>query len=161
MDPWLPPHFVAPARLELSTGHHLRPIREEDLELDVAAVMGSQPRLWRLFGPVWGWPPAGMTAEQDRVDLARHADEMTRNESFDYAVFDAGETALLGCVYIDPPEAPGHDAEVCWWVVDDAVGTNLDRALATEVPRWLEEAWPLRAPRIVGRDIGWEDWQRE
>ncbi len=29
---------------------------------------------------------------------------MTRNESFNYALLDAGEHALLGCVYVDPPE---------------------------------------------------------
>ena len=45
-----------------------------------------------------------MTVEQDREDLARHEDEMVDHESFNYALFDPGETELLGCVYIDPPE---------------------------------------------------------
>ena len=45
-----------------------------------------------------------------------------------------GETALLGCVYIDPPEddsPPGTDAVVSWWVVDDAVGTDLARSASS------------------------------
>jgi RimJ/RimL family protein N-acetyltransferase len=162
MEPWIAHDFAAPQRLELPTGHHLRQISADDLDLDYPAVMGAQQRLWRMFGPVWGWPPADMTREQDREDLARHADEMTRNESFNYAVFDAGETALLGCVYVDPPESVGdHDAEVVWWVVDSEVGGPLEEALETEVPRWLVVHWPLRAPRIVGRDISWEDWHAE
>jgi hypothetical protein len=144
-----------------NAGHHLRQIRADDLAIDYPAVMGSQPRLWALFGPVWGWPPADMTEEQDREDLRRHADEMARNESFNYAILDAEETALLGCVYIDPPEVDGSDAEVCWWVVDDEVGSDLDAGLLPAVERWLAERWPLRRPRIVGRDISWGDWQRE
>lgn len=160
-DDWLPRDFEAPRELRLPTGHHLRQISPDDLDLDYPAVMGSQRRLWQLFGPVWAWPPADMTREQDREDLQRHADEMTRNESFNYAVFDADETALLGCVYIDPPEADGYDAEVSWWVVDAAVDTDLDGALAEAVPRWLATRWPLERPRIVGRDISWEDWHAE
>jgi hypothetical protein len=161
MQTWLPADFRAPDRLDLPTGHHLRPIRAEDLELDYPAVMGSQERLWTLFGPVWGWPPADMTPEQDEEDLARHADEMTRNESFNLAIFDADETALLGCVYVDPPEAEGYDAEVSWWVVDDEVGSALERAVGAEVPAWLEARWPLQRPRIVGRDVTWEAWHAE
>jgi RimJ/RimL family protein N-acetyltransferase len=158
---WLPADFRAPARLELSTGHHARPIRAEDLDLDYPAVMGSQARLWSLFGPVWAWPPADMTREQDEADLARHADEMTRNESFNYAILDADETALLGCIYVDPPEADGTDAEVSWWVVDEQVGSPLEAALDDEVPTWLAAAWPLARPRIVGHDLSWEQWHAE
>jgi RimJ/RimL family protein N-acetyltransferase len=161
MTSWLPDDFVAPARLDLPTGHHLRPIRAEDLDLDYAAVMGSQERLWRLFGPVWGWPPPDMTREQDHEDLVRHADEMTRNESFNFACFDVDETALLGCVYLDPPEADGTDAEISWWVVDDQVGTELEAAMLPAIEAWLDDAWPLTRPRIVGRDISWEDWHAE
>jgi hypothetical protein len=137
MDEWLSPTVRVPARLDLPTGHHLRPIRVEDLAIDYPMVMGCQPRLWQLFGPVWGWPPTDMTIEQDRDDLLRHVDEMSRNESFNYAIFDAQERRLFGCVYIDPPATPVHDAEVCWWVVDDEVAGPLDRCLDTAIPRWL------------------------
>ena len=55
-------------------------------------------------------------------------------------MLDAGETELFGCVYIDPADAgspPGTEAVVSWWVVDKAAGTDLERALADVVPRWL------------------------
>ncbi|MGZ4640393.1 MAG: hypothetical protein ACXV2J_15195, partial [Actinomycetes bacterium] len=67
---WLPADFVHPQRVELVTGHHLRPIRASDVDLDMPAVMGSQERLWSIYGEAWGWPPATMTHEQDRDDLA-------------------------------------------------------------------------------------------
>ncbi len=124
--PWLPEDFVHPTKVSLPYGHHLRPIRADDVDLDMVAVMGSRERLWGIYGKAWGWPPATMTHEQDREDLARHADEMETHESFNYALFDADETALLGCVYIDPPEKPGADAEISWWVVDECVGTDLE-----------------------------------
>lgn len=158
MARWLDPSFSAPARLGLGATHHLRQIREDDVDLDYPAVLGSQERLWRIFGPVWGWPPATMTKQADREDLRRHAEEMVRNESFNYAVFDADETALLGCVYVDPPERVGADADISWWVVDEEVGGPLERTLAREVPRWIARSWPFDEPRFIGIDLSWQEW---
>jgi hypothetical protein len=144
--PWLPRDFIHPERVDLRSGHHVRPIREADTEIDYPAVMGSRERLWKKFGAAWGWPPATMTYEQDWEDLARHEGEIARHESFNYAVLDDGETELLGCVYIDPPEEtsqPGSDAVVSWWLVDQAMGTELERALDDFVPRWLADDWPF------------------
>ena len=140
---WLREDFRHPLRVDLPTGHHLRPIREADVDIDYPAVMGSRERLWVKYGEPWGWPPADMSYEADRRDLARHEAEIAAHESFNYAVLDAEGTALLGCVYIDPPDAqsPGTDAVVSWWVVDEAVGTELERALDQFVPRWLTETW--------------------
>ena len=143
---WLPDDFDHPRRLDLPTGQHLRPIRADDVDLDFPAVMGSRQRLWTIYGEAWGWPPATMTPEQDREDLAHHEREMETHDSFNYAVLDEGETRLLGCVYLDPPDVEGSDVEVSWWVVDDEVGGDLDRALAEAVPRWLAADWPFTAP---------------
>ena len=145
---WLPAGFVHPDRVEVPFGHHLRPIRPEDVDLDLVAVMGSRDRLWKIYGQAWGWPPATMTREQDLEDLQHHADDMVRGRSFNYALFDADETALLGCVYIDPVEGPDADAEISWWVVDECVGTDLEAALDRLVPAWIAEAWPFTAPRF-------------
>jgi RimJ/RimL family protein N-acetyltransferase len=158
-NPWLPTDFRHPLRVELRTGHHLRPISPDDTELDLVAVMSSQERLYSVYGRAWGWPPPTMTAEQDREDLQHHADEMEAHQSFNYALFDNDETALLGCVYIDPPEKVGDaDAEISWWVVDSCVGTAVEAALDELVPRWVAEEWPLTRPRYVGRDLSWDAW---
>ena len=160
---WLPADFRHPTRVEVPYGHHLRPIRAEDTDLDMVAVMGSRERLWSIYGEAWGWPPADMTHEADRADLARHAAEMETHESFNYALLDTDETALLGCVYIDPPreswaEQEGVDAEISWWVVDECAGTELEAALDELVPRWIAADWPLERPRYVGRDLTWAEW---
>jgi hypothetical protein len=157
--PWLPEDFVHPVRADLPTGHHLRPMRAADTEIDFPAVMGSRERLWAIYGPAWGWPPVTMTPEQDREDLAHHERDIAAHASFLYGLFAEDEAELLGCVYVDPPEkAGGADAEVSWWVVDALVGSEVERALDAFVPRWLVERWPLRAPRFVGRDLTWAEW---
>ena len=148
---WLPADFAHPELVELPTGHHLRPIRADDVDIDHPAVMGSQAHLWRLYGEAWGWPPPDMSVEHDRDDLARHEREIAAHESFNYAVLDAAETELLGCVYIDPPSpadvAAGFDAVVAWWVVEAEIGSPLEAALDELVPRWLTDAWPFTAWR--------------
>lgn len=142
---WLNGH---PDRAELPTGHHLRPIRADDVAIDYPAVMGSRERLWAKYGEAWGWPPATMSYEQDREDLAHHEDEIVADETYNYAVLDEGETELLGCVYIDPPDErspAGSDAVVSWWVVDRHHGGELGRALDEFVPDWLSEIWGFQA----------------
>ena len=141
---WLPGDFEHPLREQLPTGHHLRPIRGSDVDIDMPAVMGSRERLWAKYGEAWGWPAETITREADRADLERHAREIEAHETFNYAVLDADETELLGCVYIDPPDdrvPEGTDAVSSWWVVDDAVGTPLEGELDEFVPRWLEQRW--------------------
>jgi hypothetical protein len=145
---WLDPAFVVPMRVELPTGHHMRPIRATDVDIDHPAVMGSRERLWAKYGEAWGWPAETISFEADRQDLARHEAEIAARETFNYAVLDAGETELLGCVYIDPPYGdppPGTDAVASWWVVDAEAGGPLEAALDELVPHWLAEAWGFRA----------------
>jgi hypothetical protein len=156
--PWLPEDFVHPLRADVDAEHHLRPIREADVDLDMVAVMGSQARLWSIFGPAWEWPPPSMTREQDRTDLSRHEAEIEAHQSFNYALFDTAETTLLGCVYIDPPEKAGADAEISWWVVDELVGSASETALDDLVPQWIATHWPFTSPRYIGRDVTWAEW---
>lgn len=148
MADWLPDDFEHPHHVEVIAGYHLRPIRATDVDIDFPAVMGSRDRLWARYGDIWGWPPATMTYEQDEVDLARHETEIATHQSFNYALLVDDESALVGCVYIDPPVVDGYDAEVSWWVVDDLVGSDVAGALDDLVPRWLAADWPLVRPRI-------------
>lgn len=156
---WLPEEFVHPVRVPVpGTELHLRPIREADTPVDYPAVMGSQARLWEIFGPAWDWPKPTMTYEQDRVDLLRHEREIAAHQSFNYALLNEAETEILGCVYIDPPERAGADGEISWWVADAYVGGGIERALDALVPQWIAQDWPFGQPRYPGRDISWTDW---
>jgi hypothetical protein len=141
---WLPDGFAHPVYVRLSSGHHLRPIRESDVDIDYPAVMGSRESLWAKYGDAWGWPAETMSYEADQKDLRRHEDEIAAHETFNYAVLDEDESALFGCVYIDPPDdrsPAGSDAMVSWWVVDEARGSELERALDDFVPGWLADTW--------------------
>lgn len=155
---WLPAIFEHPARVDLPTGHHLRPIRASDVDIDLRAVMGSRERLWSIFGKVWGWPTPTLTYQQDLDELARHAAEIERHESFNYALLNEEEAELLGCVYIDPAERVGADADIAWWVVDSLVEGAVDAALNEFLPRWIETQWPFTHPRFIGQDLSWDEW---
>lgn len=158
MDPWLPAEFEHPMRKAVPPDHHLRPIRADDVALDYPAVMGSRLRLWSIFGVPHGWPSESLTYEQDRADLVRHEIEMAQNLSFNYALLNDDETELMGCVYIDPPERVGADADISWWVVDGLVGTPLASMLDTLVPEWLATEWSFHNPRFIGLDLSWTEW---
>ncbi len=141
---WLSESFRHPQRVELASGHHLRPIRASDVAIDYPAVMGSRERLWAKYGAAWGWPAASMSYEADRADLARHEAESAAQEAFNYAILDREETELLGCLYIDPPapsSPPASNAVVSWWLIDACAGGALERALKELVPGWLSETW--------------------
>ena len=83
---WLPAGFEHPLREDLPSGHHLPPIRGEDVDIDMPAVMGSRERLWAKYGEAGGWPAETITHEADCADLERHAEEIERHETFNYAV---------------------------------------------------------------------------
>ena len=155
---WLPGDWTHPVHVPVGEGHHLRPIRASDVDLDLPAVRASRERLWTIYGRAWGWPPVDLTREQDLADLVRHEAETEAHEAFDYALLDRDETRLLGCVYVDPPVKVGADAEISWWVVDELVGSDLEATLDALVPAWIATQWPLRRPRFVGRDLTWDAW---
>jgi hypothetical protein len=144
--PWVEPSFDYPQRLDLPSGHHLRPIRALDAEIDLPAVMGARDRLFAQYGAAWGWPPETMSVAVDREDLAHHEDEMRAREGFNYAILDRDESRLLGCLYVYPSEVDA-DADVSWWLIDDALGTELERLMAEVVPAWLAETWGLISVR--------------
>ena len=102
------------------------------------AVMESQERLWSIYGLTWHWPPGNLTVDQDREQLVRREADTEQHRSFTYALFDLGETELLGCVHIDPGPA------VSWWVVDWLVDSPIERALDELIPVWISADWPIR-----------------
>ena len=157
---WLPADFVHPVRVPVpGTALHLRPITEADTEIDYPAVMGSRERLWEIFGPAWSWPKDTMTFDDDRRDLPSPSRKRSpRTSPSTTPSSTSAETAIFGCVYIDPPERACAYGEVSWWVVDELVGSDVERALDGLVPQWIAADWPFRQPRYLGRDIAWQDW---
>ncbi len=130
------------------------------MDIDYPAVLSSRERLWSLFGEPHGWPTETLTYEEDLADLVRHEADMAENRSFNYALLDQDENHLFGCVYLDPPERVGADADISFWVVDPLVDTPVPTRLETVVRQWIATAWPFTSPRIIGVDIPWQEWLR-
>ena len=149
---FLPFEFEVPELLEHDR-FRLRPLTVHDLVKDYDAVMSSREHLWDQFGRAWGWPPADLTLEQDLIDLGWHQKEFQRRSSFDYAVMSLDDTRLLGCVYVDPPEKAGFDAEVWLWVRASELASGLDALLYATVRRWIEERWPFRRVAYPSREL--------
>jgi hypothetical protein len=153
---FLPREHPIPAGLEHER-FRLRPITIHDVVKDYDAVMTSGETLRRRF-PLWGWPAPDMTLEEDLIDLAWHQKEAQLRRSFNYAVVSPDESRLLGCVYVDPPEKTGADADVAFWVRDDEASSGLEGELEAAVRAWLAADWPYERVRWPGLELSWEEW---
>lgn len=120
---WLAPWFTPPVRSELTTGHHLRPLRAADAGLP-------------------GLPPG--------LDVLAVAAACLARAAFVYGAFDDEERRLLAWITLDPGTDP-HDVEVGWALTPDQVGTSLGDALGAALPDWLSRSWPWTSPHVVRR----------
>jgi hypothetical protein len=156
---FLPSEHPIPSGFE-GPGFKARPITIHDVVKDYDAVMTSANRLRERF-PLWNWPPEdGLSLEQDLIDLAWHQKEAELRRSFNYVVLSPDESRVLGCVYVDPPEKAGADAEVTLWVRVEEEHTGLEVAVEEAVRRWLAAEWPFERVRWPGREISWDEWAR-
>ncbi|MFN8019986.1 MAG: hypothetical protein U0Q03_00535 [Acidimicrobiales bacterium] len=116
----------------------------------IHATPGFQPGVWG--GDSW---PYEMALEANRADLEMHWDEFRRGVAYAYTVLDPHTDDVIGCVYIDPDEAPlgpdgvRADAMVRSWV--RASHAHLDGELARVVGDWLASSWPFAGVRWPGR----------
>ena len=115
---------------------------------DFDAVITSTARIRRQFGSTW---PAGLTLEQNLVDLGWHQKLFQLRQAFAYTVLDPAGERCLGCVYVDPTDEPGAEAEVRLWVRDDPDADALDAHLEASVRAWLERDWPFGRVAFPGR----------
>jgi hypothetical protein len=154
--PFLPHEHPVPPGFE-RPGFKARPITIHDVVKDYDAVMTSADRLRERF-PLWGWPPEGMSLEEDLIDLAWHQKEAQLRRSFNYVVLTPDESRVLGCVYVDPPEKQGADADVSFWVRSSEEDSGLEAELEGAVREWISAEWPFERVRWPGREISWEEW---
>lgn len=156
----VPDDFDVPVTFE-HPRFRLRMLTVNDLVRDYDAVMSSVDHLRSTYSQEGGsdWP-AGLSLEDDLVDLGWHQREFTLRVSFAYTMMTPDESRCLGCVYIMPTLKRDHDAKVTMWVRADELDSGLDDALYTTVRDWITTAWPFRSPAFPGRDIPFADWHR-
>src|SRR5262249_46851700 len=100
-----------------------------------------------------GWQdskwPREMTADENRADLQRHADDFRNRTGFTFTVLDPANGDVIGCVYIYPRPNTDYDAGVHSWV--RASHAQLDAPLWRAVSRWLASDWPFGRVEYAAR----------
>jgi hypothetical protein len=154
--PFVPVSFSVPDTLETDE-FRLRMLTVNDVVKDYDAVMSSVDHC-RTVWPDSVWPE-GLTLEQNLIDLGWHQKEFQTRRSFAYTVVNLAESAVLGCVYIEPTKRRGYDACVYLWARQSELAGGLEDRLYRAVQEWLVSHWPFTAPAFPGRDITWEAWK--
>ena len=157
MGKFVPKSFSIPDGIK-NKEFKIRKLTIHDLVKDYDAVMSSIDHLKGIFGPKNSWPSAKLTLEQNLVDLAWHQKEFEIKNSFTYTVMNLIETKCLGCVYINPSEKVGFDAEVIFWVRKSELANGLDERLFSEIKFWLSKEWWFKNAGFPGRLIDWDQW---
>ena len=135
--PLVPDDFDVPRQL-LHASFRLEPLGVEHNERDYAAWTTSIDHIKATPGFVGEAWPHPMSLDDNRGDLAKHADDFARRRGFTYTVLDATND-VIGCVYIYPGRTDAFDARVTSWVRADRAA--LDRVLYQAVTQWLASRW--------------------
>eukprot|EP00756_Hemistasia_phaeocysticola_P060284 Hpha_TRINITY_DN3900_c0_g1::TRINITY_DN3900_c0_g1_i1::g.18079::m.18079 len=153
------PSFVPPREASLGGGRFaLSPLRPEVAEADLAAVRSCPSRLRHIFARDDSWPHDGITLEENKVDLSRHAAEFEQGLAFAYTVFDAEGKECIGSVYVNPATKSGHDAECIYWLREEAAAQEDE--LGAMLRTWLGEQWPFKAVIFPGRgECSWDKFE--
>ena len=147
-DPFVPPEFVVPLRLETAQ-FVLEPLGPEHNQADYRAWSSSSEHIHGT--PGWeesSWPRS-MTPDENRADLERHASDFANRTGFTYTVLSP-EGDVIGCVYIYPSREETAEARVSSWV--RASNADLDTPLWRAVSAWLDSDWPFQRIEYATRD---------
>ena len=139
--PFVPLEFEPPT--SLVTAHfRLEPLGPQHNESDLKAWMSSIAHIRATPGyPDGRWPPlGGMTLEENRSDLERHAADFAVRKGFTFTVLDPDGGDVIGCVYMYPSKDPRYEVHIQSWVSADRA--QHDKPLADAVAAWVAEAWP-------------------
>jgi hypothetical protein len=163
--PWLPDGFNAPHHA-LVAGMRLTVLSTACANEDFAAVQASADAIRGVFGPDNDWPPATLTEQENRADLARHAQQFDDRSACAYALRDAGSAAYLGCMYLKPVKSrlaldarrAQFQAQGFVWLDVRRVGWSVD-AVRRDLAAWVAQDWPFRSVAWPGYRPDWATWQ--
>lgn len=146
---FVPADFDPPTSL-VTPEFRLEPLGPQHNEADHAAWTSSIEHIRATPGyPDGSWPPLdGMSLEDNRGDLEKHAADFADRSGFTFTVLDSDDD-VIGCVYLYPTSAEDQDVVVQSWV--RANRAELDVPLADAVAAWLAAAWPWARVDRCGR----------
>ena len=145
---FVPHDFEVPRGLERPE-FVLEPLGPEHNEQDYAAWTSSMEHIAATPGCAESSWPREMTADENRADLQRHADDFRSRTGFTYTVLDPAKRDVIGCVYIYPARDGEADARVLSWV--RASHLELDLPLWRAVSDWLASDWPFGSVEYAPR----------
>jgi len=145
---FVPPDFEVPLGIETSE-FVLEPLGPEHNDSDYDAWTSSLEHIAATPGFPWGSWPHEMTADENRADLERHAEDFRAREGFTYTVLDPASRRVSGCLYIYPVRDSGADAQARSWV--SASHAHLDTPLWHAVSEWLASDWPFASVDYASR----------
>lgn len=140
---FVPAAFSPPEAL-IGDGYQLEPLGPQHNERDYAAWMSSVTFIRTLPGFVDSTWPTPMSLEENLSDLEGHAKDFVQRTGFTYSILDGED--VIGCCYIYPTKAPGHDAGVRSWVTEERA--SMDDAVRAGIAAWIDSEWPFVHPFI-------------
>jgi hypothetical protein len=135
---FVPADFDVPLGIETSE-FSLEPLGPAHNDSDYDAWTSSMQHIAATPGFPWGSWPREMTADENRPDLERHAEDFRTRKGFTYTVLDPASRDVIGCVYIYPARDTEHDARALSWVRESHA--HLDTPLWRAVSDWLAADW--------------------
>lgn len=138
---FVPEDFAVPQSYE-AEAIYLENLTTARAEQDYEAVMESRQDLRAQFGGEW--PEDNFTLEQNKADLLEHEQLHQQRVSFTYTVLSKDKTTVLGCIYINPTDSAGFDAQVHMWVRTSMKARDLDNTLKEATQEWLSREWPFK-----------------
>ena len=148
MTRFVHPAFDVPLGIETSD-FVLEPLGPEHNDSDYDAWTSSLDHIVATPGFPWGSWPHEMTADENRADLERHAEDFRARTGFTYTVLDPTSRDVIGCVYIYPVRDSAADAQARSWV--RASHAQLDAPLWRAVSEWLAADWPFASVEYAPR----------
>jgi RimJ/RimL family protein N-acetyltransferase len=145
---FVPADFEVPLGIE-TPEFMLEPLGPAHNDSDYDAWTSSMQHIAATPGFPWGSWPREMTADENRADLERHAEDFRTRKGFTYTVLDPASRDVIGCVYIYPLPDSDYDASALSWV--RASHAQLDTPLWRVVSEWLAADWPFGSVEYAPR----------
>ncbi len=135
---FVPRSYNVPEQHQLATFAFTR-LTQAHAAKDYEAVMESRHELRLLFGG--DWPADTFSLEANMADLALHETLFTERVSFTYSIVNNTGSRVLGCMYINPTDSAGYDAQVHLWVRTSEA--HQAAAIQSSAITWVDNNWPF------------------